>query len=75
MLVFLKILHSPFTNLEDVVLHNVSGPHPSGNVGTLINKIDPVNKGEVVWTVSPQDLSDNWRAAFNRKFNAERIVL
>ena len=36
-----KDSHSPFTNLEDVVTHKVSGPHPSGNVGTLINKIDP----------------------------------
>lgn len=26
------------------------GPNPSGNVGVHINRIDPVNKGEVVWT-------------------------
>ena len=38
-----KDAHSPFTNLEDIVIHRISGPHPSGNVGTLINKIDPIN--------------------------------
>lgn len=69
-----KDSHSPFTNLEDVVTHNVSGPHPSGNVGTLINKIDPINKGEVVWTVTPQDLVIIGELLLTGKFNAERIV-
>jgi Na+-transporting NADH:ubiquinone oxidoreductase subunit A len=69
-----KDSHSPFTNLEEVVTHIVSGPHPSGNVGTLINKIDPVNKGEVVWTVTPQDLVIIGEVLLTGKFNAERIV-
>jgi Na+-transporting NADH:ubiquinone oxidoreductase subunit A len=69
-----KDSHSPFTNLEDVVTHNVSGPHPSGNVGTLINKIDPINKGEVVWTLTPQDLVIIGELLLTGKFNAERIV-
>ena len=69
-----KDSHSPFTNLEDVVTHKVSGPHPSGNVGTLINKIDPVNKGEVVWTVTPQDLVIIGEVLLTGNFNAERIV-
>jgi len=42
--------------VEGIELHKVSGPHPSGNVGTQIAKIDPINKGEVVWTVNPIDL-------------------
>ncbi len=33
-----------------------SGPHPSGNVGVQINHIAPVNKGEVVWTLSAWDV-------------------
>tara|TARA_B100000768_G_scaffold19265_1_gene17391 strand:+ start:4934 stop:6289 length:1356 start_codon:yes stop_codon:yes gene_type:complete len=69
-----KDSHSPFTNLEDVVTHKVSGPHPSGNVGTLINKIDPINKGEVIWTLSPQDLVIIGEVLLTGKFNAERIV-
>jgi len=69
-----KDSHSPFTNLEDVVTHKISGPHPSGNVGTLINKIDPINKGEVVWTLTPQDLVIIGEVLLTGKFNAERIV-
>ena len=44
--------------MNNATIHKVSGPHPAGNVGTHINKIDPVNKGETVWTVNAQDLSD-----------------
>jgi len=65
---------SPLESLNNVKLHKVSGPHPSGNVGTQINKIDPVNKGEVVWTVSAQDLVIIGELLLTGKFNAERIV-
>ncbi|MDH6533490.1 Na(+)-translocating NADH-quinone reductase subunit A [Parabacteroides sp. 52] len=34
----------------------IEGPHPAANVGVQINHIRPVNKGEVVWTVNPQDV-------------------
>ncbi|MFL2990740.1 MAG: hypothetical protein ACJZZ7_02650 [Cytophagales bacterium] len=27
---------------------------PSGNVGIQIHHIDPINKGDVVWTTTPQ---------------------
>ena len=66
--------NSPLAGLNGVTLHKVSGPHPSGNVGTQINKIDPINKGEVVWTVSPQDLVIIGELLLIGKFNAERIV-
>ncbi|NGX83672.1 Na(+)-translocating NADH-quinone reductase subunit A [Aequorivita sp. KMM 9714] len=65
---------SPFKGLKDITLHTVSGPHPAGNVGTLINKIQPVNKGEVVWTVAPQDLVIIGELLLTGKFNAERTV-
>ncbi len=65
---------SPLAGLSGITVHNVSGPHPVGNVGTQINKIDPVNKGEVVWTVNAQDLVIIGEALLTGKFNAERIV-
>ncbi len=69
-----KNSNSPMAGLSGVTLHKVSGPHPSGNVGTQINKIDPVNKGETVWTVAPQDLVIIGELLLTGKFNAERIV-
>ncbi|MGS2725144.1 Na(+)-translocating NADH-quinone reductase subunit A [Psychroserpens sp. BH13MA-6] len=65
---------SPLSGMNDAVIHSVSGPHPSGNVGTQINKIDPVNKGETVWTVNAQDLVIVGELLLTGKFNAERIV-
>ena len=42
-----------YSNLEGIQINNVSGVHPAGNVGVHIHHIDPVNKGDLVWTVSP----------------------
>lgn len=65
---------SPFIELNNITLNTVSGPHPSGNVGTQIAKIDPINKGEVVWIISPQDLVIIGELLLTGKFNAERII-
>ncbi len=37
-------------------LHQFKGPHPAGNVGIQIHHIAPVNKGEMVWYIRPQDV-------------------
>lgn len=66
--------NSIMSGLEGITLHRVSGPHPAGLVGTQINKIDPINKGETVWTVSPQDLVIIGDLLLTGKFNAERVV-
>ena len=44
-----------FRGLKDAVITEFAGPHPAGNVGVQINHVNPVNKGEVVWTVNLQD--------------------
>ena len=42
--------------IQNVEVFEFEGPHPAGNVGVQINKINPINKGETVWTVSALDL-------------------
>ena len=69
-----KASDSPFENLQDINIYKLSGPHPSGNVGTLINKIDPINKGETVWTIAPQDLVIIGELLLTGKYNAERTI-
>ncbi len=54
--------------LEGVKHHTFAGKHPAGNVGVQIHHVDPVNKGEVVWTVNIQDL-----AIIGRLFNEGRV--
>lgn len=69
-----KRANSPLADLKGITLHKVSGPHPAGLVGTQINKIDPINKGERVWTLSPQDLIIIGECLLTGKFNPERLV-
>ena len=44
------------------------GPHPAGNVGVQIHHIDPINKGDVVWTVDVQHV-----AMIGRFFRTGRV--
>ena len=45
-----------FPELDNVVVTRYAGPHPAGNVGIQIHKTNPINKGEIVWIVNPQDV-------------------
>jgi Na+-transporting NADH:ubiquinone oxidoreductase subunit A len=51
-----------------------SGPHPAGNVGVHIHHVDPVNKGEVVWFVNPQDVVSIGRLLQEGIYRNEKIV-
>lgn len=55
-------------------LHWMEGPHPAGNVGTQIARIDPINKGEIVWTVDPQDVANIGRFVLTGRYAPERMV-
>jgi Na+-transporting NADH:ubiquinone oxidoreductase subunit A len=44
-------LGSSLSSLKDVNINVFDGKCPAGNVGVQVNNIDPVNKGEVVWTI------------------------
>lgn len=48
---------SIFADVSGVETTVFKGPHPAGNVGVQINHVNPVNKGEVVWTINPQDVA------------------
>ena len=60
--------------LSNINICNVRGPHPSGNLSTIINKTSPINKGDVVWTLNLPDLVIIGNAILNGKYNAERII-
>ncbi|MDY7396442.1 Na(+)-translocating NADH-quinone reductase subunit A [Aureibaculum sp. 2210JD6-5] len=69
-----KKSNSPMSTVTGAEIHKVSGPHPSGNVGTQIAKIDPINKGEIVWVVTPQDLVVIGELLLTGKFNIKRTI-
>jgi Na+-transporting NADH:ubiquinone oxidoreductase subunit A len=65
---------SVFANAKGVQINKFKGPHPAGNIGTQIHYIDPINKGEIVWFVSPQDVVTIGRLFLMGHFDASRII-
>ena len=52
----------------------IDGPHPAANVGVQINHIKPINKGEIVWTVRPDDVIIIGRLFNKGKADFTRLV-
>ncbi|MEN9303824.1 MAG: hypothetical protein RL264_2253 [Bacteroidota bacterium] len=63
-----------FASMKNVIVNNFSGKHPAGNVGTQIHHIDPINKGEFVWTVNIQDVAIIGAFIRSGKFEAKRTI-
>ena len=63
-----------FTDAKGVQINKVSGKHPAGNVGVQIHHIDPINKGDIVWYLYPQDVIAIARLFAEGKYDASRIV-
>jgi Na+-transporting NADH:ubiquinone oxidoreductase subunit A len=54
--VYVGVKNNSTLKLSGVEVVEVEGPHPAGNISVLINKLKPLNKGEIVWTVNPDDV-------------------
>ncbi|MDE5612636.1 MAG: Na(+)-translocating NADH-quinone reductase subunit A [Odoribacter sp.] len=65
---------SVFTKLQNVDINYFKGPHPSGNAGVQIHHLNPVNKGEQVWTVNIQDVAIIGRLFNSGHFDARKII-
>jgi len=66
---------SSLKNMNDVEVNAFVGPCPAGNVGVQVNHLDPVNKGEVVWTIGDPSVVLFIGRLFNTgKVNLRRTV-
>ncbi|MDX2359853.1 MAG: Na(+)-translocating NADH-quinone reductase subunit A [Crocinitomicaceae bacterium] len=63
-----------FTGATGVQSNKISGKHPAGNVGTQMHHIDPVNKGEFVWSVNAQDVAIIGRYFLSGKYDARKTI-
>lgn len=57
----------------NVVVTEFEGPHPAGNVGTQINALCPINKGEVVWYCYIQDLVTIGKLFLTGRYDSTRV--
>ena len=62
---------SALENVKDAEVNIFDGKCPAGNVGVQVNHIDPVNKGEVVWTIGDPTVA----LFIGRLFNTGKVDL
>ena len=62
---------SALENVKDAEVNVFDGKCPAGNVGVQVNNIDPVNKGEVVWTIGDPSVA----LFIGRLFNSGKVDL
>jgi Na+-transporting NADH:ubiquinone oxidoreductase subunit A len=63
-----------FSQAKGVELNKFSGPHPAGCVGVQIHHIDPINKGDVVWTISPLGVIQIGKLFLNGVYDTSRLL-
>ncbi|MFC4874053.1 Na(+)-translocating NADH-quinone reductase subunit A [Negadavirga shengliensis] len=63
-----------FSNVQGVQVNKFSGPHPSGNVGVQIHHIDPIGKGDLVWTLNPYGVAQIGKLFVDGIYDASKVV-
>ncbi|MFK5854592.1 MAG: NADH:ubiquinone reductase (Na(+)-transporting) subunit A, partial [Bacteroidota bacterium] len=69
-----KTTSKVFLNSKNVQINTFSGPHPSGNVSVHVSKVDPINKGDIIWYLYPQDVLTIGRLFLSGKFDSSRVI-
>ncbi|MFA0960693.1 Na(+)-translocating NADH-quinone reductase subunit A [Roseivirga sp. BDSF3-8] len=67
-------INAAFGNAQGVQINKFSGPHPAGNPGVQIHHLDPVNRGDIVWTIRPFGVIQIGKLFLEGKYDASRIV-
>ena len=65
---------SYFSTLNNVDVYKIKGAHPSGNESFQINRIDPLNSGEIIWVIKPEDIANIGSFFKTGIFNPKRTV-
>ena len=63
-----------FSKAQNVQLNTISGPHPAGNVGVQIHHLDPISKGEIVWTINPVGVAIIGKLFLEGVYDTSRLV-
>jgi Na+-transporting NADH:ubiquinone oxidoreductase subunit A len=63
-----------FSNVKSVQITKFSGPHPAGNVGIHIHHVDPINKGDLVWTVNPYGVAQIGKLFLKGVYDASKTI-
>lgn len=67
-------LSTVFSQAKGAEVNKFSGPHPAGCVGVQIHHIDPINKGDIVWTINPLGVIQIGKLFLQGIYDASRLV-
>lgn len=63
-----------FSQVKGTELNKFNGPHPAGCVGVQIHHVDPINKGDVVWTINPFGVIQIGKLFLNGVYDTSRLL-
>ncbi len=63
-----------YTRVKNAQTNYFRGAHPAGNVGVQISRIDPINKGDIVWVLGPQEVISIGRFFTMGVYDASKII-
>ncbi|MDX5339676.1 MAG: Na(+)-translocating NADH-quinone reductase subunit A [Cyclobacteriaceae bacterium] len=69
-----KTAPAVFSGVKNAQINQFSGPHPAGNVGVQIHHLDPINKGDLVWTVNPYGVIQIGKAVLEGVYDASKTI-
>lgn len=65
---------SPAFDVPGTERHEFAGPHPAGNPGVHINRLDAVGPGKVVWYIGYQDVAAFGHLIQTGELSTERVL-
>lgn len=63
-----------FSNAKGIQVTKFSGPHPAGNVGVHIHHVDPIGKGDLVWTIHPYGVVQIGKLFLKGVYDASKVI-
>jgi Na+-transporting NADH:ubiquinone oxidoreductase subunit A len=69
-----KAIPAIFSGVKNAQINQFSGPHPAGNVGTQIHHLDPINKGDIAWTIAPYGVVQFGKFVLEGIYDASKVI-
>ena len=69
-----KAVPAIYSGVKNAQVNQFSGPHPAGNVGTQIHHLDPINKGDIAWTVAPYGVVQIGKFVLEGIYDASKVI-
>jgi len=69
-----KAVPAIYSGVKNAQVNQFSGPHPAGNVGTQIHHLDPINKGDIAWTIAPYGVVQFGKFVLEGIYDASKVI-